>query len=387
MKKKQCIRGLAAICLALVLTTSIFAGTDATVRSYEQQMAALVAKQEEALAKLDQVRGDYSNVMETKAYYDEVVTLTEKKKLLAQAQLETLEAQIVEKQDAIARAEEDLARKEAASLARMAEMYEEGELSSLEMLLGAESLRDFLTRLEWVLDIRSHDTAVMNELTETKETLALRLAELESALAVRQSTMETLEADILLAAETAEEARVYMEELKQNEAALLQNYYANKAAEEALDKELTAYLAELQAKQNAAYVGGELGWPLPLDVYYRVSSEYGNRMLWGEPNFHLGIDLACASGTEIYAANGGKVVTSVVDHWSYGNYVVIDHGGGMATLYAHMSSQTVWAGDTVEKGQCIGYVGMTGQTDGYHLHYEVRKNGATTNPRDYLVLP
>ncbi len=387
MKRKQCIRGLAALCLVLGLTTSIFAGTDATVQSYEQQMAALAAKQEEALAKLDQVRGDYSNVMETKAYYDEVVTLTEKKKLLAQAQLETIENQIAEKEGDIAETEDALAQLEEASQARMVEAYMNGETGTLELLLGAESLRDFLTRLEMVTIIQANDNAMMAALTEKRETLALRLAELQTALDVRRETMTALEADILLAVETAEEARVYMEELKQNEAALLQNYYANKAAEEALDRELTAYLAELQAKQNAAYVGGDIGWPLPLDVYYRVSSEYGNRMLWGEPNFHLGIDLACANGTDVYAANGGKVVTSVVDHWSYGNYVVIDHGGGMATLYAHLSSQLVWTGDTVEKGQCIGYVGLTGQTDGYHLHFEVRKNGSTTNPRDYIVLP
>ncbi len=384
--KKQHITILTSLFLSLLLLSPVQA-KDATVQSYEQQMAALAAKQAEALAKLDEVRGDYSDVMQNKAHYDEVVSLSQKKRDLAMEQLELLEERIADVEADIAEAESKLAQTESASLERLALLYEEGETGTLEMLLGAESLRDFFTRLEWFWDMQSYDQNVITTLTETKKQLTENRETLAYTLTLRQETVDSLESDILLAKETAEEALRYMESLKQNEAALLATYYANKAAEEELDRELTAYLAELQAKQNAAYVGGSLGWPLPVGVSYRVSSEYGNRMLWGQPDFHLGIDLACAYGTEIYAANGGKVVTSVVDHWSYGNYVVIDHGGGMATLYAHMDSQTVWAGDTVEKGQCIGYVGLTGQTDGYHLHFEVRQNGSTTQPRDHIVLP
>ncbi len=381
--KKQ----LSALLLSVLLTTTAFAQTDATVQSYEQQMAALAAKQEEVLAKLDDVRGDYADVMATKSYYDEVVYLTGRKMELAAQQLETIEKQIAEKEAAIIQTEEDYLRQQEASMERMTARYMEGEAGILEILLGSESLRDFLTRLEWIQELHKYDSTVMTELEKTKETLTLRKTELENALTARRETMDVLEADILLAKETAAEAEAYMAELQNNEAALIESQYANQKAIEQLDRELSAYLAELQAKQNAAYVGGALGYPLPLDAYVRVSSEYGNRILWGTPDFHLGIDLACARGTEIYAANGGTVVTSVVNHWSYGNYVVIDHGGGMATLYAHMDSQMVWAGDRVEKGQCIGYVGMTGQTDGYHLHFEVRENGTTKQPRDYIVLP
>ena len=103
-------------------------------------------------------------------------------------------------------------------------------------------------------------------------------------------------------------------------------------------------------------------------------------------DFHLGIDLACANGTNVYAANGGTVVKSEM-HYSYGNYVLIDHGGGISTLYAHMADRLVSAGDTVAAGQQIGHVGLTGSTNGYHLHFEVCENGSTTEPRNYIVLP
>ena len=142
----------------------------------------------------------------------------------------------------------------------------------------------------------------------------------------------------------------------------------------------------MQAKQQSTYVGGTLEWPLPLDVYYQVSSEYGWRTLWGVQDFHLGLDLACACNTNVYAANAGTVLKSEY-HYSYGNYVLIDHGGGISTLYAHMNERWVSAGDTVTALQQIGKVGTTGSSSGYHLHFEVRENGSTTDPRGYINLP
>ena len=131
------------------------------------------------------------------------------------------------------------------------------------------------------------------------------------------------------------------------------------------------------------YVGGSVSWVLEPGVAYTVSSEQGPRELYGEYDYHLGTDLACPAGTSIHAYNAGTVLISEY-HYSYGNYVLIDHGGGLQTLYAHMSERAVSAGDWVESGQVIGYVGMTGSAYGYHLHFEVRENGEVRNPRNYL---
>ncbi len=132
-----------------------------------------------------------------------------------------------------------------------------------------------------------------------------------------------------------------------------------------------------------SYVGGTPSWVLEPGVNYTVSSEQGWRELYGESDYHLGTDLACAAGTEIHAYNAGTVLISEY-HWSYGNYVLVDHGGGIQTLYAHMAERAVSAGDWVESGQILGYVGMTGSAYGYHLHFEFRVNGETRNPREFM---
>ena len=131
------------------------------------------------------------------------------------------------------------------------------------------------------------------------------------------------------------------------------------------------------------YVGGSVSWVLEPGVAYTVSSEQGWRDLYGTADYHLGTDLACPAGTEIHAYNAGTVLISEY-HYSYGNYVLVDHGGGLQTLYAHMAERAVSAGDWVESGQILGYVGMTGSAYGYHLHFEVRENGEVQNPRNYL---
>ncbi len=380
-------RYAAALLVGLMLVTNTAAApTDATVQSYEKQIAELATQQQEALDRLNEVRGDYADAVLTKSYYDEVIALSLKKKDLAQLQLDAITQQITEAEAAIKQAEEDIDKQEKAFDARMVTLYEEGEASVLELLLGARSLTDLLTRIDMALSIQTYDKQVITSLEDAKTALAENKEKLEDALQLQLEAQTTLEADIKTAQALADESLAYMESLQQDESALLTQYYSYREAEEALDKELTTYLAELQAKQKTAYVGGSLGWPLPTDVNYYVSSEYGYRVLNGVQEFHYGIDLACACNTAIYAANAGTVVTSG-NHWSYGEYVVIDHGGGQATLYAHMNQRKVSVGETVEKGQLIGLVGMTGSATGYHLHFEVRLNGAHTEPRNYIVLP
>lgn len=141
-----------------------------------------------------------------------------------------------------------------------------------------------------------------------------------------------------------------------------------------------------EVNNDYTYTGGLMSWPLEAGVSYYVSSEYGWRSIYGVEDFHLAIDLACDNGTTVLAAAGGTVLRSEY-HPSYGNYVLIDHGNGLSTLYAHMSSNNVSVGESVAEGETIGWVGLTGNTFGYHLHFETRENGSTVNPRNYIALP
>ena len=216
----------------------------------------------------------------------------------------------------------------------------------------------------------------LTQQTAQNEALKTELDTTRTALESTQSALEEA-MEALTNPEVPEEASVEEEPAPD---------YENLELEKQLDAELERYLKELAEKNKSNYVGGVMGWPLPIDVNYYVSSEQGWRKLWGMDDYHLGIDLACAMNTDIYAANAGEIVTSTY-HNSYGNYVVIDHGGGKATLYAHMNQRLVNVGDKVEKGQLIGKVGTTGSSSGYHLHFEVRENGEVQNPRNYINLP
>lgn len=360
--------------------------TDATVKSYEQQIAELAAKQQDALNRLQSIRNDYSDAQTTKQTYDEIVELTIKKKNLTMQQLDAITVQIENKQADIEEAEAGIEKQKTAFLERMVTIYEEGESSYIGLILGADDMVDFLSRVDMVTSILEYDQQVITELEENTAKLEVALVELEDALALQTSAITDLEASIKEANSMADEAQAYMETLAQNESAQLQNYYNAKALKDELNAKLEERLRQLQEQEKKSYVGGDLGWPLPVDVRYTVSSEFGWRTLWGASDYHLGIDLACAANTAVYAANAGTVIESQY-HYSYGNYVLIDHGGGIATLYAHMNERWVSAGDSVVQGQQIGLVGTTGSSSGYHLHFEVRENGTVTEPRNYINLP
>ena len=162
------------------------------------------------------------------------------------------------------------------------------------------------------------------------------------------------------------------------------------------NKELAAMLDELQAEADAltreiqslqstgtTYEGGVMAWPAP--GYTRVTSEFGNRLhpVLKVNKFHAGMDIGAPSGSKVVAANNGTVIKATYSG-SYGNMVMIDHGGGIVTLYAHNTKLLVKTGDKVTRGQQIAVSGATGRVTGPHVHFEVRVNGEYKNPRNYL---
>jgi len=227
---------------------------------------------------------------------------------------------------------------------------------------------------------------VMETLDIKRAELETKEAELSAKLAVQTETLQQLELDKISYEKEANAAIARIAELEKNESAALKLYYANKAEEDKLDKELEEYLLELQRKNQGSLEAGEWLWPIPLTAEQYCSSVYGWRMLWGAWDFHRGWDIACWLGTDIRASKSGTVVISTY-HSSYGNYVVIDHGGGVSTVYAHASKLLVAKGDKVQKGDVIAKVGTTGSSTGYHLHFEFRKDGKYTDPFGYIPKP
>lgn len=375
--------------ITLAMGTPIFAGnglTDATVQSYEDQLAALAQKQQQALNQLAEIRSDKSDTWTEMAALDEVMKYNTDLKKFAEEQLDAVTASIEATKQNISDIEEKISAQEQAFLERMVANYMEDDADYIELILGATDLVDFLTKMERVNAILKYDRDIITNLEANRVALNDEKEKLLEREATEDQRIKDFEQAILQNQMIYDEKLTFIKELEQDEVRWTNDYTYNKQLENEINAELEEYLAELQRKSQSVYVGGTGGWPLESGAYYHVSSEQGWRDLYGVQDYHLGIDLACANGTNVYAYNSGTVLKSEY-HYSYGNYVLVDHGGGISTLYAHMSERAVSVGDTVTAGQLLGYVGLTGNTYGYHLHFEVRENGSVVNPRNYLAFP
>ncbi len=302
-----------------------------------------------------------------------------------QGDIDTLNSQIRVSNDLIAKKtaeyNEAKAKSEEQSKAyqgRVKIMVEKGAATYLEVLLNSKSLTDFLNRLEVMKQVADYDSKLLDNL----KTIEGEIEEIKVALEEENKTLNSSKQKLASQKQTLDakqaESDSYLKELEKD----IKKYekeYAAAEAEEAAARQSAAGLASA----NTKYVGGQFGWPS--DSSWTITSHYGGRF---HPTLkvyktHTGMDIGAAYGTNVLAANDGKVI---VARWNnaYGNYVVIDHGGGYTTLYAHNSKLNVSVGQSVKRGQTIAKVGSTGFSTGPHLHFEVMINGATVNPLPYV---
>ncbi len=265
---------------------------------------------------------------------------------------------------------------------RLKVMYEFGDVGYIEVLLGSKNIADFFNRLEYVNAIANHDKKIVDELLELEASIQVKLAEVER---------EKMEVEKLLVKQT--DVTKSLNSKRESKASLISTLHSNveqynsKIAElEKSSKEIEDMIKKIQAANSGNkvyYTGGKIKWPVPSDG--RITSDYGYRIhpITGVKTFHKGIDIPANSGAQIVAAESGKVITAAYIN-GYGNTVVIDHGKGMSTLYAHNSSLKVKSGQEVTKGDVVALAGSTGFSTGPHLHFEVRLNGATVDPKQYL---
>lgn len=357
------------------------AASDATTQSYQDQIAAATQKQKELKEKLNSLKSQMSNAVEYKASLDELANVTYGKIVAAEALSAELEIKITEAEKSIAEKEKAIETTFNKFLERMRVSYEEGEASYLEMLMSAEDMVDFLSKMDMVSSMLEYDRNLKVKYQNEKAVIEVTKEALEADRALQEELLVTLKADKEHYDSLAKEQASYISSLQADVNATNSAYEKAKAEENRLDAQLKEYLKSLQEKEQSSYVGGEFIWPLPGQSY--ISSGFGWRTLGGRRDYHRGIDIPAPYGTPIKASNGGTIVTAT-GSGSYGNYVVINHGGGKSTLYAHMSSIAVSAGQKVSQGQTIGYVGSTGYSTGNHLHIEVRINGECQNPLGYL---
>lgn len=369
----------------ILYASPAYAATDATVLALETKIKNIQSQKKDMLAKISAAKSDKAKATEYKNYIDQQMLLTADEMETINELLSELDLQISEKQNQIEVTSENIDEQYENFKQVMRLTYEEGDASYIEMVLGASDFYDFLVRVERVTSLMDYCSRLLETFRQNKTDLENVMTELESAKETQLTYKADLEERKKELDELQEENAGYLASLSRELSSYQSTYDDYVKAEEALDAELEKYLKELQAKENAQYVGGEFMWPLPA-AWKSISSPYGYRTLFGVREFHRGIDIPASKNTPIYASNGGKVITATY-HYSYGNYVVIDHGGGKSTLYAHANSLNVKVGDTVKQGDVIAYVGTTGNSTGYHLHFEVRINGTAQDPLGYVSKP
>lgn len=289
-------------------------------------------------------------------------------------------------------AQKRLEGREAVFYKRVRDIYINGRLSYLDVVIGSKDFNDFANRLEVLRRIINSDINLINEIKKERadiearkqqlEANRVKLVEIEKAVIAKQSEIEQKKAERNEVLQRAQNDRATamqaIEELNASSAqvtALLKERQAARAA--------AAAAAAAEQAQSYTWVqgSGQLGWPASGEI----TSPFGYRThpIWGTTIYHAGIDIGVDEGVPVHAADGGTVVWS---GWmgGYGYAVVIDHGNGLSTLYGHNSELVISEGEAVGKGQVIAYAGSTGNSTGPHVHFEVRVNGDPVDPMGYL---
>lgn len=333
----------------------------------QQSKLSSVKKQEKSI--MGQLQVIEKNIIQKE---NEIKTLKDK--------IEYLETEIDATKKDIKLAELDLGEKNQLLSDRLVYIYEKGDLTYLEVLLSATDIKDFLTRYDLLNMIIEQDIQLISSINQQKQTLDTKKSELEVK---QKELLNTQGREITKREELSGEKQGKKEILTSVQKEKAQYEKALRELEQT-SKELEATIRRIQAGTSGEQLGtGAYTWPTP--GYSSITSSYGMRYhpILKYNKMHTGVDIGAPGGATIVAADSGTVIQT---GWlgGYGQVVVIDHGAGVSTLYAHMSTIIAANGASVKKGDTIGKVGSTGWSTGPHLHFEVRINGVHTNPMGYI---
>ena len=341
------------------------------------QIAALEQKKKEQQAKLKDLEKQISEAKAKKNDVMETKKLLDQRNQLLLEQIEDTQNQIDDAAAQIARYEM-LEQEQYELFCRQVRSEEErGSLSYLSVLFKASSMSDLLNRMEFVNEVAEYNKMLIAAMKETRENIAEEKAAMEVKEAELGQQQSELQAKLT---ETTNLMNEYAADQKKLEAIY--------AAEEKAGKEIAAEIDRLLAESDV--VPSNEGFIWPVNTSKKISSPIGSRVApggFGSTN-HKGVDICNVGFTSsVFAVKSGKVLLTNTSGYGggYGNYVVIDHGGGVTTLYAHMSVVKVSEGQMVSQGTVLGITGSTGASTGPHLHYEVRINGVYQNPLNYLA--
>ncbi len=384
--------------VAALLSGVVLCGTPAYIMAEDEDLTNQLDSIQQQMNQQNAAKADAETVIGS---VSEQLRQIEEQLRQATAELSTIKEQRVAVENDItlnerqlAEAQKRLEGREAVFYKRVRDIYINGRLSYIDVVIGSKDFSDFANRLEVLKRIIDSDIMLIGEIKKERaqieehkqklESDRAKLVELEKAALAKQAEIEQKKAERNVVLQKAQNDRATamqaIEELNASSAqvsAMLKERQAARAAAAAAAQSSGGQ----GASDNWVQGTGQLGWP----VSGEITSPYGYRVhpIYGTTIYHSGIDIGVDEGTPVHAADGGVVVWS---GWmgGYGYAVVIDHGNGLSTLYGHNSELAVDEGQSVAKGQVISYAGSTGNSTGPHVHFEVRANGDPVDPMGYL---
>jgi murein DD-endopeptidase MepM/ murein hydrolase activator NlpD len=378
---RKIIYSLFTLIFILSYFTISFADNESAVDDLQTQKQEVQEQIDTSTQQLEEVQNELTENLQQIQKLDENIESAEK-------EIEELNNQISELKEEIATIESDLEKAEKSYQtqkeileARLIAIYEAGDTGYLDVILQSKDMSDFLSNYFLITEITTYDTELLEEVSAQKKTIELKNEKLNKRKETLTTTLEN---------------QTKKTKIMQNNKAIRENFISKlsdkeKVIQEKIDEyttqfnEINSEILKLSLQNiNSEYIGGELAWPIP--GYTNITSEYGMRThpITGVYKLHSGVDVSAPIGANFIAANDG-IVTKAEYNSAYGNMVIIDHGGGISTLYAHGSEILVEVGQTVSRGDDVLKVGSTGYSTGPHAHFEVRINGETTDPIPYIT--
>lgn len=378
------MRKILCIVLAFVICSfSIFSYVQA-----EDAATDLQTEREELQNQINDANGQLEDVQNELSENLQQVQKLDEKISTSQQELDEINIKITELQTSMEEieakleiAEENYKKQKELLDNRLIAVYESSDTEYLDVILSSRSVSEFLSNYFLITELATRDIELLEEMQEKKEEIETSKKQIENS----KEQLATMKANQTKTAKILENTKT----VRENFISKLSDQ--EKSIQEQIDEYNTRF-AEINSEIlklamdgiDTKYIGGELAWPVP--GYTRISSKYGMRThpITGVYKLHTGVDISAPMGANFIAANDG-IVTKAGYNVAYGNMVIIDHGGGVSTLYAHGSEILVQVGQVVKRGEVVLKVGSTGYSTGPHAHFEVRLNGVVTDPMPYIT--
>jgi len=396
MRKKQktlviILAFLALIAFLLPTVAPLLSARADTVNELQSKLSQAEKSRKDAEAALSGVKSKITDAKGQRETLDVSISALENEIYALSVQIEENEKEVQKVTEELKEAEKSREEYTDVFKTRVRVMYERNDLSFLNLLFGAKSFSDLLKRVETVSQIVNYDKAVLGRMQKAQDEIEDKKIALEEAGKIVELNRDIQKSKKAELDASKEALNAVISSLESDEASYRAALDEADAAEEALRAEIKAMTAanpkpaQTPSPQSEAVSdsGGRFCWPTPSTTY--ITSPFGTRFhpVQKRNKTHTGIDIGAGHGASIVAAEAGTVLRA---GWNsgYGNYVVIDHGGGVQTLYGHCSALMVQSGQSVSRGQKIALVGSTGVSTGPHLHFEVLINGSYTDPMGYF---